>query len=424
MAIENTNRKAYNATAELAFEYNGQRTNIEQEKIAYILVEHDYDKQTLPIIYISLSANDVLYNNILNYKDSAKFYLKLSKTNKNSSVAITQDTLEGSFNYVTSSTNPNFREDLSKSDNTILDSSFRRIMVGLVSIELTNSLRKSFNGVMKNIDQKTLLGKAIEGTNCVIENPTYNEQFDSIAIPPITSRFKFIEYIFSKNNFYDTNFRYFMDFKRSYLLSKCGNYIDAGDGDLSTVIIDVKEVTANEAYYDGMEIKSGAYYIYINPSESNVTLNQSTEKVANQIVSVDETAEMQKLNLTINTTEGSTDKQLYIRTDNAALYKNELEIDSIFLEVLKHNVDGTHFTPNKIIMVKNYGDYQKYDGKYIISSKKEFYKCTAGEFYLSTTLKLRKIGNITPAKSESNSKSSGYGSNTATKTSSANKRKK
>lgn len=421
MTIENTNRRSYNATVELAFEYNGQRTPITSEKIAYIMIEHDYDNQVLPIIYISLSANDQLYNAIINNKSSAKFYLRINKTNKNSGSSISRETLEGSFNYVTSTDNPNFREYVN--DNySLLDSSYRRIMVGLVSIELTNKLRKTFNGLYKNIDEKTLLGMAVEGTKCVIENPKYNNLFTSIAIPPLTSRYQFINYIFAQNNFYDTKFRYFMDFYRSYLLSKCGNYIDAGDGDLSTIIIDVKKVTTNEAYYDGIEIKNGAYYVYINPAESNIILNQGTEKVANTVVSVDDNNQVQRLGLNINTTEGSTDKELYIRTNNVALYKNELETDTITMQIVKHNIDGSHFTPNKKIIVNNYGEYEKYNGTYIMSYKREFYKCTAGEFYLSCNLGLRKVGNIIPAQSSTFNSTSRYVNSTGTRTTSASAR--
>lgn len=419
--IQNTNRRAYNATIELAFENNGQRTKIESEKISYVMIEHDYENQVLPIIYVSLSANDFLYKSIINYKNTAKFYLRICKVDKNSSSSVSKETLAGSFNYVTSTSNPNFREDINLNDYTMQESSYRRITIGLVSIELTNKLRKSFNGLYKNIDQKTLLAMAIEGTKCIIENPTYNTTYSTINIPPLSSRYKMIEYIFDKDNFYDTKFRYFMDFRNSYLLSKCGNYIDAGDGDLSSVIIDIKSVTANEAYYDGMEIKNGSYYIYINPAESHVSLNQGTEKVANQIVSIDEDESIQTLDLNINSTQGSTTKQLFVRTDNAALYKNELETNTVSIEVLKHNIDGSHITPNKIITVNNFGEYSKYNGKYIMNYKKEFYKCTAGEFYLSCILGLRKVGNIVPSKIVSNPKQAKYGSKSATRKTSKTK---
>ena len=146
-SVQNTTRQAYNATVELAFDYNGQRENIESEKIVYVMIEHDYETQVLPIIYISLSVTNDLYTKIVKYKDSAKFYLNITRTNKNSIASLSKKSITGSFNYIPSTTNPNFQEDLTSGDN-FLDNSYKRIMLGLVSIELTNKLRKSFKTIL------------------------------------------------------------------------------------------------------------------------------------------------------------------------------------------------------------------------------------------------------------------------------------
>ena len=421
MAQKNTDLKSYNANIELAFENNGKRTNIEPEKIAYVMIEHDYENQVLPIIYVSISVNNNLYNDIVKYKDSGKFYINISKSNKNSNASLSRRSISGTFNYIPSTSNPNFQEDLAD-PSTNADSSYRRIMIGLVSVELTNKLRKSFNGVFNNIDQKTLIGMALEGTDCVIEDITYNERYNSILIPPISSRYKLLEFIFNKDNFYDTNFRYFMDFEKSYLTSKRGEAINAGDGQLNSVIVDIRSVTQEESYYDGIGTQNGSYYIYINPSNSNVTLNEGTEKVANQIIAVDEDTDVQKLNLDINNSKGSKNKQMFIRTDNAALYKNELETNTIIVEIVKQHIDGSAFTPNKTILVNNFGDYAKYNGKYIMVYKKEFFKCVAGEFIMSCNVGLKKVGNIQPAKTTKDMSPSKYSKGTGTKTSTSNQR--
>ena len=417
--IQNIGRQAYNANAQLAFDYKGGRVEIQQEKIAYIMVEHDYENQVLPIIYISLSVNNSLYEKIIRYKDSAKFYLNIQKINKQSSTSIGKTVISGSFNYIPSTTNPNFREVL-HDDSTIEDSSYKRIMIGLVSIELTNKLRKPFNGIYNNIDQKTLIAMALEDTNCVIESIKYNNRYKSILIPPISSRYKMLQFIFEKDNFYDTKFRYFMDFERSYLVSKCGIVTPSNDGQLDSIIFDIRSLTEQESIYDGISVKNGSYYVYINPANCNVTLNQGTEKVANQIISIDEDKEIQTLDLSINKTEGSTDKQMFLRVKNAALYKNELETDTVTIELLKNHIDGSPFLPNKEIYINNYGEYSKYNGKYFMIYKKEFYKCIAGEFIVSCVLGLKKIGNITPAGSISNPSYPVNPSSSATRTSTAN----
>ena len=246
---------------------------------------------------------------------------------------------------------------------------------------------------------------ALEGTNYIAEKITYNTHYNSILVPPLTSRYRLLEFIFNSDPFYDTKFRYFMDFERSYLLSKSGNSVDSGDGQLSSIIVDIRSITENEAYYDGVEVKNDAYYVYINPINSNVTLEQGIEKVANQIVAVDED-KIEIVDLDINKTEGSDTKQMFIRTDNVSVYKNELETNTIIVEIVKQHIDGSIFTPNKCISINNYGEYSKYNGKYIMIYKREFYKCVAGEFVMSCNVGLRRIGNLNNSKSTSATSSS------------------
>lgn len=415
-----TSRQAYSASIDLAFDCNGQRENISSEKIIYIMIEHDYENKVLPIIYLSLAVNSELYSKIMNNKNSAKFYLNINKQNISSSVSLSKKSITGTFNYIPSDSNPNYTESLNK-DNSMSDSSFKKILLGLISIDLTNQLRKSFNDVYNNIDTNTLISLALEGTKPIIEKIKYNKTYDRLLVPPISNRLKMLEFIFDKDEFYDTNFRYFIDFDRSYLLSKTGDAVDAGDGQIQSVILDIRSVTVEEAYYEGVEVKNGAYYMYVNPASSNVTLDQGTEKVANQIVAVDDDSSAQKISLNINNAEGSNTKQMFLRTSNAALYKNELESNTVVIEVIKQNIDGSYFTPNKAISISNYGEYSKYNGKCYMVYKRELYKPIGNQFEVSCSIGLKKVGNITPANTTANTSAvSKACSSTATRSSSAN----
>ena len=393
-------RQAYKATIELAFDYNGTREKILPEKIIYIMIERNYLSANLPTVYVSLSVDSELYSKITKYKETAKFYLRIDKQNVNSSTALSKKSISGTFSYIPSNSNPNYTDTL---DSVAEDAGYQRLMLGLVDIELTNYLRKSFNGVYQNISQSTLVSLALEGgKKMIIEPLKYDQTYDQLLVKPVTSREKMLDFVFGKDAFYDTKYMFFVDFDCVYLLSKCGNAISASNGELDSVIVDIRSVTADESYYEGIEVKNGAYYIYVNPTNSNVTLNEGTEKVANQIIAVDDGASKQTLDLNINSTADSNTKQTFVRTDNAALMKNEMETNSVIIEIVKQNIDGSAFTPNKCITVSNYGDYAKYNGKYIMIYKREFYKATAGEFYVSCNVGLSKVGNIEPANVTSN----------------------
>ena len=71
-----------------------------------------------------------------------------------------------------------------------------------------------------------------------------------------------------------------MDFDKCYLLSKKGIPTDGHDGQLSSIIVDVRSALENESYSEGIEIKDGSYYLYIHPADSNVIINHSDKTLS------------------------------------------------------------------------------------------------------------------------------------------------
>jgi hypothetical protein len=414
-------RQAFKANVELIFDNDKERIKIQNENISYIMIDSNYKENNLPIIYIMTAMSSDLYTKVDNYKESAKFYLSISKENVNSNLSISRDTLKDTFSYIISDSNPNYTEELDENTSS-LNTSYKRVLLGLTPYSLINILRKSFNQVYNNIDQETLVSLALgNDKKTVVEKLTYNNSYDSLLVSPLSSRKKFLDFIFDKDPFYDTNFMYFIDFDKVYLLSKRGNPVDAEDGQLTSIIVDIRDITAEESYYEGMEVRNNAYYLYVNSVNSNVLLNKGSEKVANQLVAVDEDKDTTVTDININRTTEINTIQTFVRSENVSLLKNELETNSVIVEILKQNIDASIFTPNKEITVSNYTDYSQYDGKYIMIYKKEFYKPTGGgEFIISTTIGLQKLGNIVSvmSKSASNNKSSLATSTTSSKSTS------
>lgn len=381
----------YNAQIQLSFQ--GER--IMQEQISYILIDNDYDDHTTPIIYVSLAVTNDMYNNIINNKDTATFYLAIFLNNVNSSLSINKQILGGEFTYISSATNPNYAEVLDKSDAFFSDA-YKRIVIGLVSTQLNNAARKEFNQIYKDITCETLLSLALEGLNSLVESPTYNDWYESLIVPPMTSRRQLISYLYDKHQFYDTNFRFYMDFNYCYLLSKAGNLVSDGRGNPENIIIDIKELSDRSMIEDGFYVKNGSYYINMNPADTNIIFDQGSDKISNNIVSVSDEGDVTQVKLNINATEGNSTKNFYIRNTNTTLYKNELETDTVAIELIKKHIDPTIFTPNKSISINNYGKYADYNGKYVMKYKKVYFNNTAGSFIVSVILGLKKVNNIIP----------------------------
>lgn len=388
-------RQACKGEVDLKFLLNGTAYPIQRENISFAMIECNYQENILPTVYISMAVNSSMYTMITRNYESAHFILDIKKTNAFSDNAIFKPVIQGRFKYIPSTTSVNYTDQLN--DYVIgADLSYRRITVGLVSMDQINVLRKNFNGIYKNVSQQTLINIALEGIKSVVETPKYNKTYDQYILPPVSSRYRMIENLFQKDSFYNTNFQFFYELdKRAYLVSKNGNPVNAGDGDPLNILIDIRDVTSEEVYNNGYEIRNGAYYIYISSKDTNVIVNEATEKIANRVVAIDDESKgVQNLGLVLNNSNDASTSIVYNRLKDAAIYKNELETNSVLVVLQKKNLDSNIFTLNKCINISHYGSYAKYNGRYILSYKREFYKLTAEGFVITTNIGLKRVSNI------------------------------
>lgn len=386
-------RSAYKSSIEISYVNSNEEIQIDPQFVKYLLIENNYESSYMPVIYLSMSVENNVYTKILENEKVAKIFLRIKRYNVYSDTAIYKKYIEGQFSYILPTADPNYSQELI--DDTQADTSYRQITLALMSMEILNLAKSSFNGIYGEVDQNTLILKALEGLKeVVVKTPIYNPTYETIDIPSIASKKKLLSYIFDKCPFYDTNFRFFIDFTRAYLLDMTGEPVQSNDGQLNTIVIDIKDVLSEEAYYEGMETKDGSYYIYVNPADTHITVNKGTEKVANQLVVVGDDGDVNFVDLDINNSIDSTLKQSFQRGENPILYKNMLESNTIVIELVKENIDSLVLTPNKEYILKNYDDYAEYNGRYTLIYKKEVIKNVNGDFGISISLGLRKVGNI------------------------------
>lgn len=402
MAVE----QAFRGEITLAFDYKQSeasaphRESIESERISYLIIERMYENiNILPVIYISVSLSSEMYTKVVNSAQTSQFYLKVGKRNSLSGSSVYTEVINDTFNYITSTTSPNFSQDLdTKKDK---NSSYKNITIGLVSANMMNVLHKSFNGIYNMITQEELVQLALEGMGNIVMQPLkYNNAYKSVIIPPLNTRYKLLEWIFDKDPFYDSIFTFFMDFKNTYLISKNGIAVPGNDAKPTSVMVSVKDYNTREAFSDGFTVQNGAYMVYVNSTNTNVVVNNATEKVSNNLISYSDKNETQNLNMNINNAISGSTKTTYVRSKNAAAIKNELQSNSVMIELMKQNLDSEIFTPNKVYNVSNYRDYKKYDGTYYLSYKREFYNMAeSGAFTVSCNIGLKMVGKEEVAKS-------------------------
>lgn len=355
---------------------------IEPERIKYVMIEKLYENvQILPTIYISLNLRSDIYQKVIDTYETSEFLLRIRKKNVMSNTSIYTEVVKDTFSYVSSSTGTDYAKDIVSKGTE--NERFRGIILGLVSKTMTADLRKPFGGenILYNVTQEKLVKTALEGLpNQVVEPLAYNKTFKNLMVPPVPSRYKFLKFLFNRKPFYDSMFTFFMDFKNTYLVSKNGIGTPGRDGKPNNIMINVKEFTANDAYKDGFTIRNDGYVINVNAMDTNPVINDSLSKVQTNIVAYSDNNGVQNL----STSDSNDTLNMYIRSDNAAAMKNEISNTKYMIELLKQNVDCEIFTPNKQYLVSNYGELSKYDGRYILSYKKEFYYFTQGNQFTIT----------------------------------------
>ena len=415
MASISTTNQSFRAKAELVFDYNENskenQIEINQQFVHFISIKDDYINNVLPIIYASISVEDSLFSKIHRYKDSAKFILTIYKyiydTNEKS-IKVRKKILKKSFSYIPSTSEANPRESLDEATEGGRDS-YKKITLGLVSDTMTDQLRQGYNGIYKSIDQSSLLTLALEGLkNPIVEKPDNNKKFSELIIPPLNTRYQLIKYVYEQSPFYDTGFRFYMDFDKTYLLSDKGEKIPGGDGFPDEIMFNIIDLIDPSLANEGMTINDNTYYMDLIPTAIDMIENNALPKTANKVVVINEDGNTSSLELDLSNSEDTHSKTVYVRGISSDNIKNESELNMITISVNKLGVDPTVLTPNKLITVKSYADNSNFNGRYLLCNKEQIFVNTNGVFTIQLLAVLKKVGKLNKPKVDTRTGNSSY----------------
>lgn len=393
MAVLANNKITFKANINLAFQKDDKtRETIDSLRIVYIMMSYDYYKNTTPMMLMSLSVNVSMYEDIINYQKTAKFFLEIEGYNALTTKSLSKKRLSGVFRYICQYNN---QAQTIKVANTDFDDTYMTIVVGLISDELVNSMRTPFNGIYRNTTMKQLLGLALNGTSAIIEPISYDYSYNQILVPACTSRLQFLKFLFNYDQFYDTQFRFFMDYDKCYLLSQAGRGVKDNTSPITDIILDVRPITDEKIFVEGYEIRNNAYYLYISETDINVTINSRRDQIVNKVISYGERRNPAEFEID---SQGS--RIALVRAGSSddvdADVVNQLQSYSMMIELNKMYIDDSIIQPNRQIIVKISGSYEKYSGNYLLYYKKVFFKATGGEFNTTCNIGLIPIGDQEP----------------------------
>lgn len=388
---------AYNYNIELSLLLENEIVTLDETDINSIIIDSDYDKNTMPVIIVGVNIEPNTYNKFVLNSEKAFVSAKIYKSDANGLGSTDSVYVSDRFIYKMTD-NPNYNESLinmNSSEEYINNATFRGY-IALLNLESINSNKRLYNTIIKNTDLLSATINFINHLDLCIEPFDDNPSIDQFIIPPISSITNLLNYLNQQFCFYKTGFRYFRDFNITYLLSCSGKPVPTIDDDYTTVLIDILDPSSYSGYDDGIEIddKSKSYIIHVTANATSIDRDKYIDNQFNSIIGVDSKGNIDKAVLDIPKNPESTEKVYLERVDNIKYINNtkqSLESKSLIVTVSKANVDSSILTPNKEYLIKNYKDNSDYDGKFILSYKKEVMILSANGFQSNIVFGLRKI---------------------------------
>lgn len=374
---------------------------IPRNSVKTILISSDYDKNNMPIIYMRIRMSSTLYNQMVLNNDRATISFRLFKFDDKSVSGVVESYIEDNFTYVMP-TDPNYNEAMEQyvsGSSTAYNDNADAYMEGyiaLTNLKLVGDNVKLINTIVKDTDIMSIVHKFTSHMNMCIEPFDNRDHIDQMIIPPITTISKLLAYLNDQYCFYKNGYRYFRSFNTTYLLSANGNAVKEGINSFNTIIISICDPLDEKGKSNAIDLDrtNHAYIVYVDAKKTSISVDKFANKQYNSIIGVDTEGNTVQEELRVPPTPDSTEKTIITRTDSLDyIYniKRAVESVAVILTVSKTEIDSSLFTPNKEYQIKHYSSSREYDGKYILSYKKEVLVQQGEEYIGNILFGLRRI---------------------------------
>lgn len=388
---------------ELAFNsIDGTSTEIMKEAIKYIIVEHDYRKAIMPVMYMKVNLIPSVYNKMVPEQGKSKLYLKLFRTKrKGSTSSAPKKVIYDEFDYFMTDDPSGYKKlDTIGEEKGV---AYKECFIGIMKLDLQKQNQRSFEGIFKNTNMASLVQNATSHMKMVIQPFVNNKTFKSFICPPLNSVGQFIAYLNKRQSFYNGSYTYFMDFDKTYLRSNDGSYIDAKDGDYKYVAFDIRDLTAQQALTTGMveDPDQDAYIVYVAARDAQITVDRITSSLVGTVQAVDaqdgstlQTSRVNTKYITNIGTAGSTLTHVSVDPNAAKNMTTRISESSNTMIITKVDMDSRVFTPNKQYLLCNYEDNPKYCGVYYMTNKREIYLRNGNQMSCQMTITFKKCADF------------------------------
>lgn len=383
----------YNITAEWRFQ--GKVVALDPAYIKSLIIDRDFEKTNMPIIFLELAITKKMLDNFIVNKSNATIRLTIQKFDI--ATNFRQNYISAEFVYfMTDDVNYNATLDYMTDNNTV-DTLHVTTVLGLMHLDLINKNKTSINTVYRGATSMDILSYSLRSNPLVIEQ-VKSKSWAEIIIPPLGSLSELVGYMNYRNILYDTPYRFFMDFDRTYLLSSSGKTINITGEKINTVLITVLDPMLLAAKAQGSSTNSQAniHEITVDANEHKVYKDNAADKSFTKITGISASGKSKTVDVNSGKNVSFSNKTKYVRVpgENLGLIdnmKHSAEINTTLVNITKSNIDNGIITLEKVFLLKNYKQNAYLDGQYLLARKREIYIKTSSYFNCETVLDFRKI---------------------------------
>ena len=363
---------------------DGEFYPIEFKDMHSIVIDYDYINLNMPIMYIILNIKTKVHDIIAQNKDKGTFYFEIQKAVYNSdSPDMWENYIESEFIYYTS-------VDINKTDsidyadsNADRDDIIIQVTYGLLPKNMVDNNKHIVNGVISSPNVMSFLVYLMGSSNKLLIEPLDdNSRIYKLHVPPINSISKSIEYLYNHKVFYNTPYRYFMDFDVSYLLSYKGIATQKETESITTVYIRFINEINPKSKQQGMIIKNGRYEIEVGGEEIDFGDIETYAKIRSNIKYNSTYGDQKTKKYTVDDNVAEKTQNFRVPNDNWGLISNAQKLleEERYIYINKIDLDTSVLTPNKEYQFDTKDVYpdKDLDGKWVLLTKRELYFKSSG----------------------------------------------
>ena len=385
---------SYKYNIQLTYMKDDIEINLDYKNILTMAIDYNYEKKNMPTLLIRVGIDKSIIDHMISNKNNT-IILSITKFKESNGIHIRKPVIKSEFFYFLDN-NMSFTDDIDygNKENKENKDIYKIISLGLIQKDIVLNNKTLINTVYKDTHLLDIICDVFKEKNLVIEPFVNNDDVKCLIVPPMETVSKFLTYLDDRYTFYNTPYRFFYDFNKTYLLSSSGRGVPVKNEKYNAIFIYVDNTITDQSKFDGMKEDSElkAYMINVDAAAINISVDKATTISYNQIIGVNSEGEYQSVNINSNL-DGDRYKVTRLsneRFDALDNLKNELESNNIVINIIKGELDSTVFTLNKEYYIKNYNKLADKNGKFLLSAKKEIYIKESEYFNMTTILTLKK----------------------------------